>query len=108
MTRALRERLAGKGASCAIALTVPPHLTGLAGFAYFLFGPVLAIQGKLAGRRRRRFDASTLRRFDGSVTRLRGRHDLQGATATISTWPSCRFTRSPGREPSSLCANSDS
>ncbi len=51
---------AGIGAvSCVVALTVPPRMTGLAGFAYFLFGPVLAIQGTLAGRRRKRLAAST-------------------------------------------------
>ncbi len=53
-------------------------------------------------RRRRR------REEGGREKPANGRHDLQGETATISTWPSCRFTRSPGREPSSLCANSDS
>ncbi|MEX0879334.1 MAG: hypothetical protein WEB59_08845 [Thermoanaerobaculia bacterium] len=51
---------AGIGAvSCVVALTVPPRMAGLAGFAYFLFGPVLAIHGTLAGRRRRRLAAST-------------------------------------------------
>ena len=44
--------------SCVVAVTVPPQMTGLAGFAYFLFGPVLAIHGTLAGRRRKRFAAS--------------------------------------------------
>jgi len=46
---------AGIGAlSVVVALTVPPRMAGLAGFTYFLFGPVLAIHGTWTGRRRRR------------------------------------------------------
>ena len=44
--------------SCVLALTLPVGMTGLAGFAYFLFGPVLAIHGVMAGRRRRRLAVS--------------------------------------------------
>jgi uncharacterized membrane protein len=45
---------AGIGAvSCLLALVLPTRSIGLAGFAYFLFGPVMAIHGTLAGRRRR-------------------------------------------------------
>ena len=44
--------------SCVLALTLPPRMTGLAGFAYFLFGPVLAIHGVLAGRRRKSFETA--------------------------------------------------
>lgn len=43
--------------SVVIALTVPPQTAGLAGFAYFLFGPVMAVYGTLAGKRRRRYEA---------------------------------------------------
>lgn len=43
--------------SCVLALALPARLAGLAGFAYFLFGPVLATHGVLAGRRRRRLEA---------------------------------------------------
>ena len=39
--------------SIVVALTVPLHLVGLAGFVYFLFGPVLAAHGSLTGKRRR-------------------------------------------------------
>jgi hypothetical protein len=46
---------AGVGSvSILIALTVPQRLVGLAGYAYFLFGPVFALHGALAGARRRR------------------------------------------------------
>jgi hypothetical protein len=44
--------------SVAIALTVPDRLVGLAGYAYFLFGPVMAIHGAAAGRRRRRYESA--------------------------------------------------
>ncbi len=40
--------------SVLIALTVPLRMVGLAGFAYFLFGPVMAAYGAIAGSRRRR------------------------------------------------------
>ncbi len=40
--------------SIAVALTVPVRLVGLAGYAYFLFGPVMAAHGSIAGARRRR------------------------------------------------------
>jgi hypothetical protein len=40
--------------SIAVALAVPPNLVGLAGYAYFLFGPVMAVHGSIAGSRRRR------------------------------------------------------
>jgi uncharacterized membrane protein len=40
--------------SVVIALTVPVNLVGLAGYSYFLFGPVMATHGAMAGRRRRR------------------------------------------------------
>jgi uncharacterized membrane protein len=42
--------------SIVIALTVPPRMVGLAGYAYFLFGPVMAVYGTVAGRRRRRLE----------------------------------------------------
>ena len=44
--------------SIVIALAVPLRLVGLAGWAYFLFGPVMAIHGSWTGRRRRRFAAA--------------------------------------------------
>lgn len=45
--------------SIVIALTVPLHLVGLAGYAYFLFGPVMAASGSITGTRRRRlFEAA--------------------------------------------------
>ena len=37
-----------------LALTVPPRMVGLAGYTYFLSGPVMATYGAVAGRRRRR------------------------------------------------------
>jgi hypothetical protein len=40
--------------SVVIALTIPTRLVGLAGYAYFLFGPVMAAHGSIAGARRRR------------------------------------------------------
>jgi hypothetical protein len=40
--------------SVVTALAVPGRLVGLAGYAYFLFAPVMAIHGARAGRRRRR------------------------------------------------------
>jgi uncharacterized membrane protein len=50
---------AGIGAfSCLLALVLPTPAIGLAGFAYFLFGPVMAIHGVLAARRRRRLHAA--------------------------------------------------
>jgi len=42
--------------SIAVALTVPLRFVGLAGFVYFLFGPVLAIHGTWTGKRRRRLE----------------------------------------------------
>ena len=39
--------------SCIVAVTVPSRMVGLAGFVYFLFGPVMAIDGVRTGRRRR-------------------------------------------------------
>ncbi|MEP6993051.1 MAG: TMEM175 family protein [Acidobacteriota bacterium] len=39
--------------SIAVAFTVPPQMVGLAGFVYFLFGPVLAVHGTVTGKRRR-------------------------------------------------------
>jgi hypothetical protein len=46
--------------SILIALIVPANLVGLAGFAYFLFGPALAIHGAMSGARRRRlFEAAS-------------------------------------------------
>jgi uncharacterized membrane protein len=46
---------AGIGAfSIAVALTVPLRLVGLAGFTYFLFGPVMGIHGVWTGKRRKR------------------------------------------------------
>jgi uncharacterized membrane protein len=44
--------------SVAIALAVPTRLVGLAGYTYFLFGPVMAIHGATAGRRRRRYEGA--------------------------------------------------
>jgi len=38
--------------SIVVAYTVPLHLVGLAGFVYFLFGPVLAVHGTITGKRR--------------------------------------------------------
>jgi uncharacterized membrane protein len=50
---------AGIGAlSVVVALTVPLHLVGLAGYVYFLFGPVLAIHGTQTGKRRKRLEKS--------------------------------------------------
>jgi uncharacterized membrane protein len=43
--------------SVVIALVVRPEAAGLAGFVYFLFGPVMAAYGTLSGKRRRRFEA---------------------------------------------------
>ena len=40
--------------SVVVALTVPEHLVGLAGYTYFLFGPVMALHGSITGSRRRR------------------------------------------------------
>ena len=40
------------------ALTIPERLVGLAGYAYFLFGPVFALHGAIAGARRRRLPAA--------------------------------------------------
>ncbi|HEU5251372.1 MAG TPA: TMEM175 family protein [Thermoanaerobaculia bacterium] len=50
---------AGVGAvSIAIALVVPEPTIGLAGYAYFLFGPVFAVHGSISGSRRRKVAAS--------------------------------------------------
>jgi len=43
--------------SIAIALIVPAESAGLAGYAYFLFGPVMALYGTIAGKQRRRYEA---------------------------------------------------
>lgn len=49
---------AGIGAvSMAIAVLAPLRLVGLAGFAYFLFAPVMAVHGSMSGARRRRVAA---------------------------------------------------
>lgn len=42
--------------SIAVALAVPAHLVGLAGYAYFLFAPVMTAHGMIAGARRRRLE----------------------------------------------------
>ena len=42
--------------SIAVALTVPLHLVGLAGYAYFLFAPVMTAHGMISGARRRRLE----------------------------------------------------
>ena len=44
--------------SVLLAVTLPQRMVGLAGFAYFLFGPVMAIYGTVAGSRRRRLLAT--------------------------------------------------
>ena len=44
--------------SAVLALTVPLHLVGLAGYVYFLFGPVLALHGTWSGKRRKRLEKS--------------------------------------------------
>jgi uncharacterized membrane protein len=46
------------GISIVVALTAPLRLIGLAGFTYFLFGPVLALHGAWTGKRRRRLEKS--------------------------------------------------
>ena len=43
--------------SMAIAVLAPLRLVGLAGFAYFLFAPVMAVHGAISGGRRRRIAA---------------------------------------------------
>jgi len=49
---------AGIGAvSMTIAVAAPLRLVGLAGFAYFLFAPVMAVHGSVAGAHRRRVAA---------------------------------------------------
>lgn len=49
---------AGVGAvSIVIALVVPDRMIGLAGYAYFLFAPVFAMHGSIAGSRRRKLPA---------------------------------------------------
>lgn len=45
--------------SVAVALIAPPEMAGLAGYAYFLFGPVMALYGTLAGKRRRRYETAS-------------------------------------------------
>ena len=40
--------------SVVLAVTLPQRMVGFAGFAYFLFGPVMAVHGTVAGGRRRR------------------------------------------------------
>ena len=50
---------AGIGATSAIlAMLLPLRLVGLAGYVYFLFGPVLALHGTWTGRTRRRLEKS--------------------------------------------------
>jgi len=44
--------------SIAVALVVPVRLVGLAGYAYFLFAPVMTVNGMISGRRRRRWEAT--------------------------------------------------
>jgi hypothetical protein len=44
--------------SIVVAWTVPLRLVGLAGFSYFLFGPVMTIHGSITGARRRRLEAA--------------------------------------------------
>ena len=44
--------------SILIALAVPGRLVGLAGYAYFFFGPVFALHGAVAGARRKRMIAA--------------------------------------------------
>jgi hypothetical protein len=52
---------AGVGAvSIALALTLPERLIGLAGYVYFLFGPVFWAHGAVAGARRRKILAASL------------------------------------------------
>ena len=43
--------------SIVTALTVPLRLVGLAGFVYFLFGPVLGVHGTITGKRRRALES---------------------------------------------------
>ena len=42
--------------SVSTALIVPVGAAGLAGYAYFLFGPVMGFYGTIAGKRRRRYE----------------------------------------------------
>ena len=44
------------GVSVLLALTLPFHLVGLAGFSYFLFLPVMTVNGMISGSRRRRLE----------------------------------------------------
>jgi hypothetical protein len=44
--------------SVVLAVTVPQRMVGLAGFAYFLFGPVMGVYGAMAGSRRRKIPAA--------------------------------------------------
>jgi len=44
--------------SIAVALVVPVRLVGLAGYAYFLFAPVMTVNGMISGRRRRRWEGT--------------------------------------------------
>ena len=54
---------AGVGAvSILVALAVPERMIGLAGYAYFLFGPVFGFHGAAAGARRRKIVAASLPR----------------------------------------------
>ena len=45
--------------SIVVALTVPPNLSGLAGYAYFLFAPVMTAHGMISGARRRRLEEAS-------------------------------------------------
>jgi uncharacterized membrane protein len=53
--------------SIVIALVVPARAVGLAGYAYFLFAPVFALHGSIAGRRRRRMAVSAPARRPASA-----------------------------------------
>ena len=62
-TRAsIRAHLLAAGigaASVVLAMSLPLHLVGLAGYVYFLFGPVLAIHGSWTGKLRRKLERKT-------------------------------------------------
>ena len=62
-TRAsIRAHLLAAGigaASVLLAMSLPLHLVGLAGYVYFLFGPVLAIHGSWTGKLRRKLERKT-------------------------------------------------
>lgn len=62
-TRAsIRAHLLAAGigaASVVLAMSLPLHLVGLAGYVYFLFGPVLAIHGSWTGKQRRKLEGKS-------------------------------------------------